>query len=122
MHELSLLADLLRKIDRIAREQRAAKVTVVKVRLGALAHISPEHLREHFDFAVRNTVAGGARLDVEVMTDIADPAAQDILLDSLEVEIAEDAATGREAGSGTGLAEDAATERAAGAWTGLADG
>ena len=40
MHEMSLIHDLMRKIETIAPEQNALRVTTVKVRLGALAHIS----------------------------------------------------------------------------------
>ncbi len=85
MHEFSLLADLMRKIDNIAREQKVDKVLVVKVKLGALSHISAEHFREHFVHSAKGTVAEGAQLDVEVLTDTEDPNAQEIILDSIEV-------------------------------------
>ncbi len=86
MHELSLIADLVRKIEAIAREHRATRITGVKVALGALSHISPEHFREHFVQAARGTVAEGARLEIEVLTDMNDPRAQDVFLDSVEIE------------------------------------
>lgn len=79
------MADILRKIEAIAREQNATHVTKVSLRLGALAHISPEHLREHFVEAVRGTVAEGAELSVESIEEIHDPHAQDILLTSVEI-------------------------------------
>ena len=76
----------MRKITTIASEQGATKVVGVKVKLGALAHISPEHFREHFEEAAVGTVADGARLEVELNPDEHDPQAQNILLDSVEVE------------------------------------
>lgn len=85
MHEISLLQDLLRKVDTIAREQGSDRVVSVQVRLGALAHISAEHLREHFTQATQGTVAQGATLRVEADPDIHAPHAQDILLESVEV-------------------------------------
>ena len=85
MHESSLLKDLLSKVKTIAEENGADRVIGVKVKLGALAQISPDHLREHFDNAVAGTVAEGARLEVEVLQDNFDPHAQDIILDSVEV-------------------------------------
>ena len=85
MHEFSLMADLLRKIEMIARDNQADKVVRVKVKLGALSHITPEHFEEHFAEAIHGTVAAGAKLEVEQMTDVSDPQAQDILLDSVEV-------------------------------------
>jgi hydrogenase nickel incorporation protein HypA/HybF len=85
MHEFSLLKDLLHKIKTIAEDNDSDKVIGVKIKLGALAHISPDHLREHFDQAVVGTVAEGAKLEVESLTDMSDPHAQEIILDSVEV-------------------------------------
>lgn len=86
MHEFSLIKDLMRKITAIAVEQGATRVTGVKVKLGALAHISADHFREHFEEAAVGTAAEGAHLEVELNADESDPNAQDILLDSVEVE------------------------------------
>jgi hydrogenase nickel incorporation protein HypA/HybF len=85
MHEFSLLADLLRKIEALARSEHAARVSAVRVRIGALAHISPGHFREHFAAGTQGTVAEGARLEIDVSDDIDDPSAQDILLQSIDV-------------------------------------
>jgi len=86
MHEFSLMANLLRKIERVARDNDARRVTSVTVRLGALSHISAEHFREHFVEGVRGTVADGASLEVETSDDTADPNAQEILLRRIAVE------------------------------------
>jgi hydrogenase nickel incorporation protein HypA/HybF len=86
MHEFSLINDLMRKITALAAEQGAQRVVSVKVKLGALCHISPGHFREHFEEAAAGTVADGAKLDVVLNPDPNDPHAQDILLDSVEVE------------------------------------
>jgi hydrogenase nickel incorporation protein HypA/HybF len=85
MHELSLIANLLKKIDELALEHHADRVVSVKVKLGALAHISADHFRGHFVDGTKGTKAEGARLDVEVSEDTDDPNAQDILLDTIEV-------------------------------------
>jgi hydrogenase nickel incorporation protein HypA/HybF len=87
MHEMSLMTDLIRKVEGTAQAQQASKVVCVTVKLGALSHISPDHLREHFAQATRGTLAEGARLQVEILTDLADPQAQQIVLDSVEVEV-----------------------------------
>jgi hydrogenase nickel incorporation protein HypA/HybF len=86
MHEFSLMNDLMRKIESIAREQSAARIVGVKVTLGALSHISAKHFEEHFVQAASGTVAEGARLEIEELKDTTDPRAQDILLESVEVE------------------------------------
>lgn len=85
MHEFSLIKDLIQKIISIAHEQRASKVVAVTVKLGALSHISPDHFREHFNHATRRTVVEGVQLHIEIMTDMNDPIAQEVLLENIEV-------------------------------------
>ena len=48
MHERALTRDLLRKIEEVARAGGATRVTRVSVRLGALAHLTPEHFEAQF--------------------------------------------------------------------------
>ncbi len=86
MHEASLMRALMRRIDEVAAAAGARRVTVVRVRLGALAHMSPEHFREHWDGAARGSIAQDAELEIEVSDDLDDPAAQDLTLLSLDVE------------------------------------
>jgi hydrogenase nickel incorporation protein HypA/HybF len=86
MHEFSLLADLMRKIESIAEQHSAQRVQHVTVWLGALSHISTDHLREHFSFASQSTVAEGAELTIETGDDVNDPNAQEIILKSVELE------------------------------------
>jgi len=86
MHEASLMRDLMGKVEQLAREHGSSRVTRVGVRLGALSHFSPDHFREHFDRASRGTLAEGAALEIDLLTDISDPRAQDVTLDSVDVE------------------------------------
>lgn len=85
MHEASLMKDLMRKIESVAHEQNAAGVLGISVRLGALSHMSAGHFREHFAVASKGTLAEGAKLKIEVLTDTNDPHAQEILLESVEI-------------------------------------
>jgi hydrogenase nickel incorporation protein HypA/HybF len=84
MHEFLLINDLMRKISDIARANRASRVARVTVTLGALAHISADHFREHFEHAARGMEAEGAELEIELGPS-DDPRAQDILLQSVEL-------------------------------------
>ena len=86
MHEASLIADLLRQITALMRQQGTGRVVGVTVKVGALAHIPPEHLREHFVSGARGTIAEGARLTLAIGHEPGDPRAQDVVLVSLEVE------------------------------------
>jgi ribulose-5-phosphate 4-epimerase/fuculose-1-phosphate aldolase len=85
MHERVLMRDLMQKIE---AESCGARVTRVRVRLGALSHFSEEHFREHFDDASRGTVAEDAAVDVELRTDPTEDEAQGVVLESIDVEAA----------------------------------
>ena len=85
MHEASLMKDLMRKIEGVAREQKASRVLEISVRLGALSHMSADHFRDHFEVASHGTLADGARLNIKVLTDLSDPHAQEIMLESVEI-------------------------------------
>ena len=91
MHESSLMTGLLRQIETAARANSADKVAAVELYIGALAGISSEHLREHFDSAKAGTVAEGAELRIRVSDDFTSPHARDILLESIEVALPESA-------------------------------
>ncbi|MGB2867586.1 MAG: hydrogenase maturation nickel metallochaperone HypA [Bacteroidota bacterium] len=86
MHEFSLIANLMKKIDEVAAAQHAKRIAGVKVRLGAMSHISASHFREHFEQAALGTLAEGARLDIVTSTDYTEPEAQSILLESVEID------------------------------------
>lgn len=87
MHEASLMNDLMHKIGTVVQEQSGKRAVSVQVRLGALSHFSIEHFREHFERAAQGTVAENANLEIELSSDIQDPHAQEILLESVEVEL-----------------------------------
>jgi len=87
MHEMSLFKGLLNKIEAVSRENEGKNIVKLKVKLGALAHISHSHFREHFDLLSQGTAAEGAVLEIEQDQDQNDPLAQEIILESVEMEI-----------------------------------
>jgi hydrogenase nickel incorporation protein HypA/HybF len=87
MHEATLMADLMRQIAEVAKAEHARRVTAVSVWLGALTHISAEHFTEHFERAAIGTLAESAKLSLAVSDNVKDVNSQDILLESVEVEI-----------------------------------
>ncbi len=86
MHEVTLFKHLLEKVEELARENNATQVTKIKIRLGALSNISPGHFREHFDEVKPDSMAKFAELEIKQMSDETDPDAQEIILESIEVE------------------------------------
>ncbi len=85
MHELSLVAALCARAEAAARAQGAHRVTGLSVRLGALSHLSPDHLKDHLTRAAAGSILEGARVEVTVDTDTSSPTAQHIELLSVEV-------------------------------------
>jgi hydrogenase nickel incorporation protein HypA/HybF len=85
MHEASLMNDLMRKIETIAREEKARRILGISVKLGALSHMSADHFRAHFAMASQGTIAEDATLNIEVLSDNDDPHANEILLESVEI-------------------------------------
>lgn len=81
MHETSLMRGLLTQIEALARQNGAIRVTVVRLRLGPLAPIEADHLREHFVEAAKGTVADNACLEIEMTDDM-----QALTLESVDVE------------------------------------
>ena len=86
MHELSLINGLCARAEAVARDAGASRVTSMAVRLGALSHLSADHLREHLATAAAGSMLEGAVVHVTVDTDPASPSAQDVELLTVEVE------------------------------------
>jgi hydrogenase nickel incorporation protein HypA/HybF len=81
------MIDVMRKIDEVATEGGATRVSRVGVRLGPLSHFTPEHFREHFVDASRGTLAEGAEVDAVVDHDIAGKHAGDVMVESVEIDV-----------------------------------
>ncbi len=90
MHEAGLARDLIRRAEDLAVAEGARRVTAVTVRIGGLASVTGEHLREHFLNEARGTMAEGAIVEVVEGPSgeeaISDPHALDLLLVGIEVE------------------------------------
>ncbi len=86
MHEKAVMNDLMRKIETESSAEGGARVTRIRVRLGALSHFTEAHFREHFEDAARGTVAEGAEIEAELRTDPTEPEAQGVVLESIDVE------------------------------------
>ncbi|NTV65935.1 MAG: hydrogenase maturation nickel metallochaperone HypA, partial [Oscillochloris sp.] len=59
MHELSVAMSLVQLADDAARKAEASQVTVLYLRIGALASVVPDALRFSFDLAAAGTLVAG---------------------------------------------------------------
>ncbi len=89
MHETGIVRDVVHRLERAAMDAGAERVCSVEVWLGALSQFSPVHFREHFDEESRGTVAQGAVLQIVASEDIGHPDAQNVMIQSVELEIPE---------------------------------
>jgi hydrogenase nickel incorporation protein HypA/HybF len=64
MHEMALTESIVEIVTEEARKHGSGKVRVVRLLIGALAHVEPDALRFCFDAVSRDTVAEGATLDI----------------------------------------------------------
>jgi len=85
MHEQSLMQDLVHKAESVVRAAGGTGASRVMVRRGALSHMSPEHLEDHFARIVAGTLLTGARLEIEDDHDITNPGAMDLVLAAVDV-------------------------------------
>jgi hydrogenase nickel incorporation protein HypA/HybF len=65
MHELSIVVSLFEILEEKAEEQKAEKIVVVKLQVGALSGVVPEFLETAFDIYKKATIADTARLEIE---------------------------------------------------------
>ena len=85
MHELSLMRDLMAKIQNLAAAHNAIRVTKIKVKLGPLSHMTSEHFKEHYDQVAIGTIAENAAIEIGEYNE-SGPYSQDVFLEGIEIE------------------------------------
>ncbi len=65
MHEMHLLTDLLNDLLKAAKENKAARITKVYLRMGTFTEINEEILRHFFKEKAKGTIAEGAEISIE---------------------------------------------------------
>jgi hydrogenase nickel incorporation protein HypA/HybF len=71
MHELSLSLKTIDLVVAQAQQHHANRVTAITLGIGVLSCIEPEALRTGIEFASRETIVQGARLEIEMIPAIA---------------------------------------------------
>jgi hydrogenase nickel incorporation protein HypA/HybF len=92
MHETGIVRDLIRRLEGLAREAGAERVSGVVVWLGALSQFSPEHFRTHFDEEACGTLVEGAALEIVTSQDVGHPHAQDVMMQSADLDVSDEKA------------------------------
>jgi hydrogenase nickel incorporation protein HypA/HybF len=87
MHETGIVRNLIRRLEQAAIKAGSDRVSAVSIRLGALSEFSREHFCAHFCEEAGGTLAEGAMLRIETSEDISDPHAQDVMIESITLEV-----------------------------------
>ena len=67
MHEVSLIENVIALVEQERTRQVFARVTMIRLNVGALGCAEPEALRFCFDAVATGTIAQGARLEIDVI-------------------------------------------------------
>ncbi|MFQ6084030.1 MAG: hydrogenase maturation nickel metallochaperone HypA [Candidatus Aminicenantia bacterium] len=65
MHELSIVTNLFDILKEKAEEQKAKKITKVKLKVGMVSGVVPELLESAFEIYKKGTIAEQAELEIE---------------------------------------------------------
>jgi hydrogenase nickel incorporation protein HypA/HybF len=65
MHELALASEIVKSVAQLAFENKAQKVTELRLELGVMSGIEKEVFDFCFDMAAKNTILEGAKLSVD---------------------------------------------------------
>lgn len=65
MHEFTLIKNIFDVIIKSAKDNNLHRITVVRLKVGALRQVVPEFLQFAFEIAAKDTIAAGAKLEVE---------------------------------------------------------
>ena len=85
---MSMLRGLIKQVLAIAKQHNARHIISVRLKVGPLAHIEPDHLREHFHDAALGTIIEGAKLLIETTDEL-----HDLTLESVELGSVADSAS-----------------------------
>jgi hydrogenase nickel incorporation protein HypA/HybF len=67
MHEVGIMQEALRMALETAQSSKASRIHEVRLRVGAMSGVVPDALRFAFDVLCRETIAEGARLEIEAV-------------------------------------------------------
>lgn len=65
MHELAICQGLLSQVHKVAAENRARSVELIRLRVGGLSGVEPPLLERAFEIARAGTIASEAVLEIE---------------------------------------------------------
>jgi len=71
LHELGLIAGILKTVESAVAREKLSRVGKIVLQVGEFSGVVPSYLKEYFPAAVRNTRFEGTELEVEIIPGIA---------------------------------------------------
>jgi len=68
MHELIIASELIEIIKDVAEKEKLKSVTSVNIQFGKMIQIVPDIFQFAFEEAVKNTIAEGAEINMEILS------------------------------------------------------
>lgn len=68
MHEIGVLFEIVKTVEKFAREQEVEEIQKLTLQIGELSSMVPKYLHNLYPAAVEGTVLEGSELDIEVLT------------------------------------------------------
>lgn len=65
MHELSIIENIFKALQEVAREKNLAVITKVTIKIGRLRQVVPEFLQFAFATVAKNTLAESSKLEIK---------------------------------------------------------
>jgi hydrogenase nickel incorporation protein HypA/HybF len=65
MHELPVITRIMDICLRHAQKGNVNKILAIELKVGPLSDLEPEWMQRYFDFVSKDTIAAGARLEIE---------------------------------------------------------
>lgn len=80
MHEFKLVSDVLKNVLKSAEENKAKKVSVVRLKVGENCHARSENVKFLFEQAARGSIAEGTKVEITTVP------GEELLLASIQVD------------------------------------
>lgn len=67
MHELGVVIEVVKSIEKIAKEQQLTKIDTLVLQIGELSSMIPKYIEECYPAAVDGTILQDTKLEIEIL-------------------------------------------------------
>lgn len=67
MHELGILMEVIRTVERFAVENQVEEIEALVLQIGEISSVIPEYMEKVYPAAVEDTLLAGTKLQIEIL-------------------------------------------------------